>query len=348
MSYLPVLSKEDKSMSDPQEQPFQAPPPPPPVPEIPPAERPTRMRPVAIGIFVLGLVVLALALAKVLPSPAGVFSGGFVCLAGIVVFALSFIPLPRVEGAEGPLSPAGRVLGIFYEPSRVFRNLRAHPRWVAAFAIIALMNVLYATAFVQRLTPERIVNYSSDKLAESGFLSAEQVEKSREQQLEQAKNPATRVINVVTSINGTFFKYCFGAALFFLAALAFGGRLNFWQALCAVLYASLPFVIITKVLSLILLYVKSPDDIHPILGAETLVQDNLGALISPANHPVLFVLGTSVGLLSFYWIWLVAKGLNLTGTKVSSSVAWAITLTLTILGLGLGMIFATLFASFLS
>jgi hypothetical protein len=110
----------------------------------------------------------------------------------------------------------------------------------------------------------------------------------------------------------------------------------------------LPVVVITKVLSLVLLYVKSPDDIHPILGAETLVQDNLGALISPANHPVLFVLATAVGLLSFYWIWLMAKGLNLTGTKVSSSVAWAITLTLTILGLGLGMIFATLFASFLS
>jgi hypothetical protein len=333
-------------MSDPQAQEFQAPPPPP-LAE-PPAERPTKMRPVAIGLFVLGLVVVVLALVKVLPSPSGAFGGGFLCLTGIIVFGLSFIPLPRVESAEGPLSPAERVLGIFYEPSRVFRNFRAHPRWVAAFAIIALMNVLYAAAFVQRLTPERIVNYSSDKLAESGFLSAERVEKGREQQLEQAKNPAQRVITGINSICGTFLKYCLGAALFMLGVIAFGGRINFWQALSALLFASLPVVIIQKVLSLVLLYVKSPDDIHPILGAETLLQDNLGVLVSPASHPALFVLLTAFGLTSFYWLWLMAKGLQLAGTKVSSSVSWGVTLTLTILGLGLGMIFATLFSSFLS
>ncbi|HKE55581.1 MAG TPA: YIP1 family protein [Pyrinomonadaceae bacterium] len=331
-------------MSDPQAPEFQAPPPPPEQPA--PAPRPTKMRPVAIGVFVLGLVLLGLGLAKVLP--AGVVAGGFTCLMGIVAFALSFIPLPRVEAPEPPLSAAERVFGIFYEPTRVFRNLRAHPRWVAAFVVIAFMNVLYTTAFVQRLTPERIVNYRVDKLAESGFVPAEAIERSREQQLEQARGLPARITEGVGSVNGTFAKYCFAAALFLLGVIAFGGRINFWQALSALLYASLPVVIVTKVLSLILLYVKSPDDIHPILGAETLVQDNLGALVSPATHPALFVLATAFGLLSFYWIWLMAKGLANTGTKVSSTVGWAVTLTLTILGLGLGMIFATLFASFLS
>jgi hypothetical protein len=208
--------------------------------------------------------------------------------------------------------------------------------------------VLYTTAFVQRLTPERIVNYRVDKLAESGFVPAEAIERSREQQLEQARGLGARVTEGIGSVNGTFLKYCFGASLFLLGVIAFGGRINFWQALSALLFASLPFVVVTKVLSLILLYVKSPDDIHPILGAETLVQDNLGALVSPAAHPALFVLATSVGLLSFYWIWLMAKGLATTGTKVSSTVGWAVTLTLTVLGLGLGMIFATLFSSFMS
>jgi len=331
-------------MSDPQPE-FQAPPPPP-THDKPASVRPTRMRPVAIGVFVLGLILLGLGLAKVLP--AGVIAGGFTCFIGLLVFGLSFIPLPQVVTEEAPLSAAERVFGIFYEPTRVFRNLRAHPRWVAAFVVIAFMNVLYATAFVQRLTPERIVNYRVDKLAESGFVPAEAIEKSREQQLEQARGPAARVTEGISNVNGTFLKYCFAGALFLLGVIAFGGRINFWQALSALLYASLPVVIVTKLLSLILLYVKSPDDIHPILGAETLVQDNLGALVSPAVHPALFVLATFVGLLSFYWIWLMAKGLTNTGTKVSSTTGWAVTLTLTIIGLGVGMIFATLFSSFMS
>ena len=68
------------------------------------------------------------------------------------------------------------------------------------------------------------------------------------------------------------------AALYLLAVTIFGGRINFWQSLAVVFWASLPVVLITKVLSLIILFVKDPDDVHPILGQETLVQDNLGVL----------------------------------------------------------------------
>ena len=44
-------------------------------------------------------------------------------------------------------------------------------------------------------------------------------------------------------------------------------------------YAAVPIIAIQKLLGLVLLYLKAPDDIHPILGQETLVQDNLGVLV---------------------------------------------------------------------
>ena len=93
---------------------------------------------------------------------------------------------------------------------------------------------------------------------------------------------------------------------------------------------------------------KSPEDIHPILAQESLVQDNLGILFAPAVHPALFVLGSSIGVLSFYGLWLRAKALANAGTKVSSSAAWGVTITLFALSLVFGMIFATLFSSFMS
>jgi hypothetical protein len=167
-------------------------------------------------------------------------------------------------------------------------------------------------------------------------------------QLEQARNPINQTMSHLVGLAGTFFKYCALAAIVMLGILAFGGRMNFWQAFAAVLYAVLPWTVIQKVLSIVLLYVKSPDDIHPILNQDTLLQDNLGALVNPANYPVLFVLASAVGVLWIYWMWLFAKGLRHTGTKVSGSAAWGVTLTITILLIGAGVVIAFLFSGFMA
>ncbi|MFN2532224.1 MAG: YIP1 family protein [Pyrinomonadaceae bacterium] len=331
-------------MSDPQNHSFHAPPPPPSLPT--PAQRPTKLRIAGIVVFILGLIVAVGGLAKFIPS--GIGGGGALCAMGVILFAFGFIPLPQVDSAEGPMSPPAKLTGIFFEPSRVFRNLRAYPRWIAAYLVVCVLTVVYSAAFVQRLTPERIVNFTIDKVAESGFVPADRVEQVREQQLDQAKNPIARVLTVARSFVVVFVFYSFLAGLLLLGILAFGGRINYWQSFAAVVYASVPVTVIQKVLSLIILYVKSPDDIHPILNAETLVQDNLGALVTPATHPVLFVAATSIGLLSFYRIWLTARGLQLAGTKVSSTAAWSVTVILFILAMITGMIFAALFSSFLS
>ncbi len=72
-------------------------------------------------------------------------------------------------------------MGIFYEPTRVFRNLRPHPRWLAAFLVITVVTVVYAVAFARRLTPERIVNYTMEKLEQSPIKPPpDQMEKTKE------------------------------------------------------------------------------------------------------------------------------------------------------------------------
>ena len=329
-------------MSVAHEQEFQVPPAPP-TPE--PKTRPTNLRLVAIGLFVIGLILLIGGIAKFLPG--GILPGvAFIIWAGIMV-GFSFIPLPQVGSNEEPQSTAQTLTGVFFEPSRVFRNLRVHPRWAAAFIIIAVLSALYSVAFVRRVTPERIVNFTSEKLAESGFMTAQVVEQQRQIQLAEAKNPINQVMQPLSAIVVIFLKYAALAGLVLLGALAFGGRMNYWQAFAAVLYAVLPWIVIQKVLSIGLLYLKSPDDIHPILNQETLVQDNLSILVSPAEHPVIFVLLSVVGVLWIYWMWLMAKAIQLTGTKVSGSAGWGVTITLTVLMIIGGAAMAAAFSSWM-
>jgi Yip1 domain len=333
-----------------QEQTFQpptSPPPTSPTPEAAPKRpRPTKLIPIAIALFVLGLIILIGGLAKFLPG--GSLTGAIFAVWGLLLFGLSFVPLPQAETKDAPMSTAQTLVGIFFEPSRVFRSLRARPRWLVALIIIALLSVAYSVAFVKRVTPERIVNFRSDKLAETGWLPAQAIEEARQRELDQARNPINQTMTQLVSFPGTFLKYCVLAAIVMLGILAFGSRMNFWQALAAVVYADLPCIVIQKVLSIVLLYIKSPDDIHPILNQETVLQDNLGVLFNPATHPVLFVLASAVGVLWIYWIWLFAKGLRLTGTKVSGSAAWGVTVMLTVLMIGAGVVVALLFAGFMA
>ncbi|HKO99988.1 MAG TPA: YIP1 family protein [Pyrinomonadaceae bacterium] len=334
-------------MSDPNAPDFQPPPPPPTAEAEVLAPRPTKLRPVAIGLFVLGLIAVGLGVAKVLPG--GIGTGAAFAFFGILLFALSFIRLPVPDPNELPISGVQKLLGIFYEPTRVFRNLRSHPYWLAAFLTIGVLNVVYANVFFQRLTPQRIVDYTMEKLEQSPIKPPpEAMETAKQDGLVEATQPIRRVQTAAKSFLGTFVFMCFVATLCFVGVMAFGGRINFWQAVAATFYAALPVVVITKLLSLIILFVKAPEDVHPIMGQETLVQDNLGVLFTPGTQPTLFVLASAIGVLSFYGLWLRAKGLHNAGYKVSSSAAWSVAIILWVLGLILGAIFATLFSSFIS
>ncbi len=323
-------------------------PPPPPAPATgSTAPRPLYLRTPAIALFVLGILILVGGILKFIPGGTG--TGAALAFLGALLFGLSFIRLPDLTPeAPPPMSAMERLMGIFFEPSRVFKNLRSYPRWLPAFLLICLLNISYAVAFQQRLTPERIVTYTADKMAETPFIPPEAVQRARDDGLEQAKNPVQRAGTAIKSVVGVFVFMCLLAVFYMVGVLVFGGRINFWQSLAAILFASLPIVVIQKVISLILLYIKSPDDIHPIMGQETLVQDNLGILFTPATHPVLFVTASAIGLLSFYALWLKATGLRFAGQRVSKSAAWGTAILFWLLGLLFIVCITALFPSFIS
>jgi hypothetical protein len=302
-----------------------------------------------IVISVVGLLLAVLGIVKILPGaiPVGVFA----VFVGLVVVGLSFIrrpePPPHAD-VPLPLAWTERVTAVFYEPSRVFQNLRYHPRWLAGFLVIAIVASVYNIAFVQRVTPDVIALAPIEKLIEGGWLPPEAAEKARDQAHENAKSPMFRVGGAVNVICGTFVFLLILAGIFMLCALIFGGKLNFWQALSVSVYAALPVVVLNNVISLILLYVKSPDDIDPVKGARGLVRADLSILFKPAERPYLFVLCGSIGLLSLYGLWLEATGLHYTGEKISSGSAWTIALILWGIALLFGLGAAALFPTFVT
>jgi hypothetical protein len=335
-------------MSAPQDPGFQAPPPPM-RDDQPEGARAAELRPYAIGVFVLGVIFLGGGLAKFIAG--GIGTGIALCFLGLLWFALSFIRRPYYPDPEPRLSWFEKVAGVFYEPARVFRNLRVHPFWLGALLTIWVLTQIYSTAFIQRITPERIVDHTVEKISQMGPPFApppEALDKIRADQLDALKNPVQRVGSALKSLVAVFCIGALGAGISLLLILVFGGRVNFWQALAVTFYASLPVVAIQKLLGLVILYLKSPDDLHPILNQETTLQDNLGLLLSPANHPVLFVIASFIGITSFYGLWLRAKGLHYGSTRVSKGAGWGVAISLWVLLLLFATIVTALFPGFIS
>ena len=332
-------------MSDPNQE-FQAPPPPP-VEVEPERQRPTYLLYGGIGLVVIGIIVIVLGIVGMIVG--GIGTGAAMCGLGVLLALFSLIRMPAVPSPPPRMSTIGTLTGIFFEPSSVFGNLRAHPQFMAALIIVGLLNGAYVAAFVHRITPEKIINFTVDKLQDSPIKPPpEALEKMRTEGVEQQKAVTQQIGNVLKAIAGHFFFVAFLAALCLLGVLAFGGRMHYWQTYAVVAYVTLPFTIIQKGISFLILYLKSPDDIHPLLGQEQLVYDNLGLLVSAKDHPVIFVIATSIGILSFYRLWLTAVGLREGGYKVSSSAAWGVAITLFAIFLLFGMAIAAIFPGFLS
>jgi hypothetical protein len=170
-----------------------------------------------------------------------------------------------------------------------------------------------------------------------------------EDAIETAKTPLARISGPLNVVGGIFLVMLVFAGLYLLCVTALGGRMNFWQALAVTVYASLPVIVVQNLLSLVLLYVKSPDDINPIRAQQRgLVRADLGILFSPAEHPYLYTLGGTIGILTIYGLWLTATGLRNGGERVSTGTAWSATLVLWGLGVILVLGLAALFPSFIS
>ncbi len=303
-----------------------------------------------IIVAVVGLLLTVLSALKV---TAGLTSTGVaLLLLGLLMIGLSFIPKP--ESDETPrMSTAETLAGIFYAPAEVFQNLRRHPRWLVALLVMSVLSAIFLNLFMYRLTSDRVANYAIDKTLEMSMIANNEearkgVEAGRAQALEDNKNPVLRAGQAVNGFVGQVFLYAFLGAIFLVFALVMGGQMNYWQAFSAAVYAGFPIAVIRFVLNSIVLFIKDPIDIHPILGQSTLIQDNLGFLVTPSENPVIFVLLSSFSLLMFYWIWLNSTGLKNAGEKVSSSAAWTATITIFVVMLLLGVISALLFPSFIS
>jgi hypothetical protein len=244
----------------------------------------------------------------------------------------------RTEDEEPQMTEAATLGNVFIEPGRTFEDLRRKPRFLLAGLIIILAVSAFNVLFIQKIGFERLVRERIESNSRVMELPSEQ----RENLIEQQSGTIAKTISYIAPPIVLIIFFLAGGLLYWLGANAMGGTARFWQGVSVWVYSSLPPTVIFMLANVLVLLLKSVDDID-INGAQSgLIQANPGILIDGKANPVLAALLSGLDLFAV-WGWILAAiGLQKVA-KISSGAAWAIVLILGLVGITFKVVAALLF-----
>lgn len=246
---------------------------------------------------------------------------------------------PRAEAATNSMTTGETLTSIFFEPGSTFEALRERPRFLIAAIIMTVALLAFTVTFFQRVGFERLITEGLESSPQAEQMTPEQ----KEQAIRVQSNPVVQAIYYLSPIFVVAVLISAGAGLYLLGTMLLAKTISYKQALAVWTYSSMPPVVLTMLLNILLLFLKSPDDYDIVHASRRgLVQANLGLFTDPKASPMLTTLLSSFDLFAFYGLFLAAVGLRKM-VKMPSSTAWAIVLTIWVLGVVFRVSMAAIF-----
>jgi hypothetical protein len=223
------------------------------------------------------------------------------------------IPTPA---APAPIGDVGRMTGVLFSPSATYQDIVARPTWITPLLLLLVLSIAVVGSFSQRVGWRSFMEKQFDKDPRVAQLSPQ----DRQARLDASLKFVPPIVYVSVVI-GTFVVPVIIAAILMGAFnLMAGTRVNFKTALAIVAFSWMPFVI-HGLLSLVLMFLKSPDAID----LEHLVASNPGAFLSSDASKWLMTLATAFDVFTLWVIVLEGIGFSATNPK-KASVAKGVTI----------------------
>ncbi len=246
---------------------------------------------------------------------------------------------PAAPGPE-PLSAAGRILNIFFSPSKTFLDLKRKTTWtswVAPWLLSAVFAWIFVAVMAQKIGFEQV----AENQLRLSPKQAEQVEKlPPEQRAQQMK--ISLAITKGISYGIPFMSLIFLAivSLILMASFNFGvgAELSFKLCLAMVMYASLPGIVKSVLGVVAMLAGLDPEG----FVVQNPVATNPGYFLNPVESPVLYQALTAVDVITIWMLVLTAIGFS-TVSKMSQRTTMAVVfgwyLAVTLFGVGMAALF---------
>lgn len=208
---------------------------------------------------------------------------------------------------DKPMSEAARLSGVYFSPGKVFADIAARPRFWAPLIIMMLLALGYTYSIGQKIGWEHVVRQQAE--TNQRFLD------TPADQRERGIAIGTKIATIVGYISPVFVAVgllVIAGVLMFVFNSMFSAGLNFKQMFAIVTYAGLAGAVST-VLSIVMLFVKNPDEFdvqHPLAF-------NLGAFLPEGSSKALLAFASSIDLFTLWTIALIAIGLSTAARKLT-------------------------------
>ena len=247
-------------------------------------------------------------------------------------------PLPEeIKKTDEPpqMSEVGTLGNIFFEPGKTFEDLRRKPRFLIGGFLFIFLLCAFSFLFINKVGFEEMTRARMEASEQFKQMPSDQ----QKQMIEQQSSPVVRIISYVATPIVWIIYLLIGGLIYWLGANAMGGTMTFLRGLSVWIYSSLPPTIISMLANILILFLKSTDDIDIVKGQGGLIEANPSFFIDTKASPVL---GALLGTFDLFFIWgwiLAAIGLRIVG-KISSGAAWGIVLILALFNITFRVVIA--------
>jgi len=245
-------------------------------------------------------------------------------------------PLPdeiKKIGEQPEMSEVGTLGSIFFEPGATFEDLRRKPRFVLASLILIILISGFSILFIQKIGFEEIARARLEKTSRYQSASSE----NKQEMIRQQTQPIVKYISYGGTPIFIVIYLLIGGLIYWLGANAMGGSMTFLRGLSVWVYSSLPPTVVSMLANVLVLFLKSVDDIDIAGSQGGLIHANPTFFIDTKTMPVL---GAIIGTFDVFFIWgwiLAAIGLKIVG-KISTTSAWAIVLIVALINVTMRVI----------
>lgn len=236
------------------------------------------------------------------------------------------------------MSEVATLGNIFFEPGNTFEDLRRKPRFIMAGLIIIFAVSLFQALFIQKVGFENLVRSRIEASPQTESMAKDDKDKI----IKQQSSPIFKGISYAIVPVASIIVFLLGGLIYWLGANAMGGSAKFLQGVSVWVYSSFAPSLIFVLLNVIVLLIKSADEIDLTSGQGGLAPTNPVFFVDGKSQPVLTALLGGIDILAIYGWFLAAIGLQKVA-KISSGAAWSIVLILGLASLTIKVVWALVF-----
>jgi len=212
---------------------------------------------------------------------------------------------PAVAPAPAGMGEFSRITGVFFDPKKAFEDIAKRPTWLVPVVLIMIAALAVSMTMAQRIGWERVVRH--------GMEASSRAQQMTPEAREQAVAMGVKFASILAYVGIIFVPIVYvimAGVLLGSASGIFSAGVRFKQVFAVVCYASLTSII-SSILTIVVLYLKNPDEVN----VQNALAFNPAAFMDPDKSKFLYSLATSLDLFSFWTILLMAVGLKAAAGK---------------------------------